>query len=191
MLKYSSPRWFRFFTIVIISSLCLLFDILTRVHFNKIELPKDQPEYKANMVEGKVYNNSSGKLLYKLFSDNAWEFPNDERIFMTRLKIYLYEDTSDNVEYFLTSENGWVNYHRQIGQFGLNTQLIINDKNPRKTITITGKNIDFDINQKIFSSNDDIKAIQDQKIVNAHGFSYDYGKQFLTLKSKVKINYVQ
>lgn len=189
MFKYYSPRVFRFFAVAIIASLCLLFDVLTRINFKMPELPKDKPEYNAVNVDGKVYN-KQGKLLYKLISKTAWEFPNDERIYMTDVQIFMYDEHSDVVKYYLTSKSGWVNYSKKLGQLGLDTELTVNDPIPQKNIRVYGKNINFNMEKNLFESVDDIKAVQDRNVVTAHGFSFDYNKQFLTLNSKVSVTYV-
>jgi len=86
MNKLYSSKSFQFFAIIIIASLCLLLDTLTRINFNKIELPKNSPEYNAEGISGGVYN-KSGKLLYSLKSKFAWQFPDDKKIYMKNLEL--------------------------------------------------------------------------------------------------------
>jgi LPS export ABC transporter protein LptC len=196
MFNYHSPRVFRFFAIATMASLCLLFDILTRINFNRIELPKDQPEYNAVDVNARVYN-KSGKLLYNLLSQTAWKYPNDERVFLTNPQLYMYNEQSDRMKYYLKSTTGWVNYTKKVGQLGAGTELTLkagdggSGQDTKKDIKVYGKNINFNIDKNLFQSNDDVRAVQDKNIVTARGFSYDYNKQFLTLNSKVRITYVK
>ncbi len=188
MNKFYSSRAFQFFAIVIISSLCVLLDILTKINFSKIELPKNRPEYNAQGVDGRVYN-KSGKLVYKLTSNNAWEFPDDVRVFMQELELSVYEDKSDQVKYSVKSDDGWVNYNNLLGFLGKNVVITIFGLGMGKNITIYGDQINLDMNKHYFDSDKPIKAIQEQNTLSSTGFSYDSERQLLTLNSKVKVVY--
>jgi lipopolysaccharide export system protein LptC len=179
---------FQFFAIVIISTLCLLLDTLTRINFNKIELPKDRPEYNAQGVDGRVYD-KAGKLLYNLVSEEAWEYPNDVRIFLKTFQINMYHENSDLVKYHITSDNGWINHITKVGELGNNTVVTIPNSNPNQTIRLYGRNISLDIDKGVFASNEDAKAIQGKSVVYSHGFTYDNKRKFLVLNSKVKVIY--
>jgi len=188
MHKFYSSRTFTAFAMIIMGVLCLLLDTLTRINFNKIELPKNSPEYNAKGVNGSVYN-QSGKLLYNLKSDTAWEFPENKRIYMKLLDIKLYEESSDDIKYNLTSDDGWVNYSDKLGYLGQNTKLEIADKASNKIINIYGRAVDLDLNKNIFKSKEDVRATQDKSVLTGHGFSYDKDRQFLEIMSNVKITY--
>ena len=56
MNKYHSSKLFQISAIIIISGLCLILDTLTQIHYNKVTLPKNKPEYKASGVDGSVYD---------------------------------------------------------------------------------------------------------------------------------------
>lgn len=188
MHKFYSSRVFTLFAMIIMGVLCLLLDTLTRINFNKIELPKNSPEYNAKGVDGSVYS-KSGKLLYNLTGDTAWQFPEDKKIYMQDLEIKLYNESNDEVRYDLTSDDGWVNHTEKFGFLGSNTQMIIQDKDPAKVVTILGSSIDLDLNKNIFKSESDVKATQAKSVLTGHGFSYDRDKQFLIINSKVNITY--
>lgn len=188
MHKFYSSRAFTAFAMVIMGVLCLLLDTLTRINFNKIELPKNSPEYNATGVDGGVYN-LNGKLSYNLKSDTAWQFPEDKRIYMKMLDIKVYQESNDNVKYDLTSNDGWVNHTDKLGYLGQNTKLVVMDNDPHKIVYIYGRDVDLDLNKNIFKSKEDVKATQDKSVLTGHGFSYDKDRQFLEINSKVKITY--
>ncbi len=188
MNKFYSSRAFQFFAIIIIASLCLLLDSLTRITFTKIDLPKDSPEYHAKGVDGSVYN-KTGKLLYNLKSEFAWQFPSDKRIYMKNLHVYMYNESSDALQYEIISDDGWINHSDKLGKLGKNSIVIAYESDPHKTIKIYGKDIDLDVNTNIFASNEDVRAVQEKNIVTSRGFNYDHNKKFLTLKSKARVIY--
>ncbi|MCC2626204.1 MAG: lptC [Burkholderiales bacterium] len=188
MHKFYSSRTFTAFAMIIMGVLCLLLDTLTRINFNKIELPKNSPEYNAKGVNGSVYN-KNGKLQYNLKSNTAWQFPEDKRIYMEMMDIKMYNESNEGIKYDLTSDDGWVNHSSKLGYLGKNTELVVEDANPRKITRIFASAVDLDLNKNIFKSNEDVKAIQDKNILTGHGFSYDRDRQFLEINSKVKIIY--
>lgn len=168
----------------------MLLDTLTRIHFNKVDLPKNRPEYNAHGVDGLVFN-KTGKRLYRLVSDEAWEYPSDERVFLKKLNLYVYSQSSDVVKYQINSDDGWVNHDTKLGLLGKNVVTTVNNSEPKKVITIYGNDINLNLDKNLFTSNDDVKAVQGQSVVTSHGFSYDSDKEFLTLNSKVRVTYVQ
>jgi len=189
MTKYHSSKVFQFFAIVIISSLCLLLDTLTEIHFNKVSLPKNHPEYNAAGVEGRVFN-SQGKILYHIASDTAWEYPSDERIFLKKLDIFLYDESTSVVKYQVASDDGWLNHTSKVGYLGKNVVAVVSNPEPHKVITMYGNKVAVDFAKKIFSSSEDVKVVKNASVVTAHGFTYDSNREFLTLNSKVKVVYV-
>lgn len=187
MHKLYSSKAFQFFAIVIMSLLCLLLDTLTRINFNRIELPKNSPEYNAIGVDGSVYS-KTGKLLYNLTSNTAWQFPNDKRIYMSDINILVYNKNTDAVKYKLNSDDGWISPNEQLGFLGKKTQLNVDDAD--KITTIYGENINLDLNKNVFVSKENIKAMQGKSIIMGRGFSYDRDKEYLIINSKVKVIYV-
>jgi LPS export ABC transporter protein LptC len=190
MNKLYSSRSFQFFAIIIIASLCLLLDSLTKINFTKIELPKGSPEYNAKGVDGSVYN-KSGKLLYNLKSDFAWQFPGDKRIYMKNLHIYMYSESSDVLTYEIVGDDGWINHSSKLGKLGKHAIITAYDKSPRKTIKIYGRDINLDMNTNLFVSKENVRATQESSVVTSHGFEYAHNLKFLTLKSKVRVIYVR
>ncbi len=190
MHKFYSSKAFQFFAISIISSLCLLLNSLTTINFHKMELPRTHPQYNAKGISGGVYARS-GKLLYQVQSNEAWEFPEDDRIFLKGLKINMYNESSNVVDYSISSANGWINHVTKIGQLGESTVLQMTNADPLKVVTMYGKNINLDMNKNTFSSNEDAYATQGKGKVYTHGFSYNNNTHFLTLTSKVRVIYGQ
>ena len=190
MNKFYSSRAFQFFAIIIIASLCLLLDTLTKISFTKIELPKNSPEYHAKGVDGSAYN-KTGKLLYNLKSEIAWQFPGDKRIYMKNLHVYMYNESSDALQYEVVSDDGWVNHSDKLGYLGKNAIVTAYDSNPNKTVKIYGKNINLDINTNVFKSSEAVRATQEKSIVTSNGFNYDHKRKFLTLNSNARVIYVQ
>lgn len=188
MHKFYNSRVFQFFAIIIISSLCLLLDNLTRINYNKIELPKNRPEYNAKNVDGRVYN-KSGKLLYTLISDEAYEYPSDERIFLKNLKIDMFHESSDAIKYQISSDNGWINHTTKQGELGVNTVVTVTDPDPSKVIQMYGSDISLDLAKNIFTSSANTHATQGKSTLYTNGFSYDNNQKLLILNSKVRIIY--
>ena len=190
MHKIYSPRIFRTFTIVFMVSLCLLFNYLTQINFLRIELPKNHPEYNAKNAVGKIYNNR-GELMYTLTSESAWQFPENNRLFMVQLHGIVYNESAGTIKYDLVSQDGWVNYEKKHGFLGKDSILIINNPAPSQIIKIYGDNINLDLNKNLFTSNENVKAVQNNSTITGHGFEYDQNRQFLTIKSNVNITYNQ
>ena len=188
MQKLYSSKAFQFFAIMIISSLCLLLNSLTAINFHKMELPKTHPQYNARGINGGVYK-KNGKLIYDVVSSEGWEFPDDDRIFLKGLKVKMYNESTDVVDYSISSDNGWINHITKVGQLGENTVMQMTNPDPKQVVTIYGKNINIDANKNMFSSSEDAHATQGQGVVYTHGFSYDNNKHFLVLTSKVRVIY--
>jgi LPS export ABC transporter protein LptC len=190
MQKFYSSKAFQFFAIIIIASLCLLLNTLTQINFHKMALPKTHPQYNARGITGGVYSRS-GKLLYNVQSKEAWEFPDDDRIFLKGLEINLFNESSDVINYSIKSDNGWINRITKVGQLGESTILQMSNPDPKQVITMYGKNINVNMDSNIFSSNEDAHAVQGRGTVYTHGFKYDNNKHFLVLNSKVRVIYEQ
>lgn len=190
MHKYYSSKTFQFFAIVIISALCLLLDTLTKINFNKIDLPKNHPQYNASGIDVSVYN-KKGRLLYSLISDKGWEYPDDDKVFLRQLKLSMYSESSDVVKYTVTSDDGWVNRETKVGKLGANTVATMFDPDPQKNVVMYATDVNLDMAKQVFSSDQDAHATQGKSVIYTHGFSYDNVKQFLVLNSKVRVIYVQ
>ncbi len=188
MSRLYTSKLFQFGAIVVVSSLCLLLNSLTEINFDGIELPKDRPEYNAKGVGVSVYNRS-GKLLYDLSSETAWEYPSDDKVYLDNLSINMYNESSDILKYNVFSHNGWVIYNNKTGLLGESTVITVNDLDAKKIIRIYGKQINLNLNTNMATSSEDVKAVQNKTSVSAHGFSYDHDKKFLVLNSKVKVIY--
>ncbi|MCE3269068.1 MAG: lptC [Burkholderiales bacterium] len=188
MHKFYSSRAFTAFAMIIMGVLCLLLDTLTRINFNKIELPKNRPEYNAKGVDGKVYA-KNGKLLYSLKSNTAWQFPENNRIYLKDLNIKLYKESSDEIAYDLSSNDGWVDHINKLGYLGESTILIVMDKDPTKISRIFTSKVDLDLNKNKFKSNENVRVTQGKNVLTGRGFTYNRDQQFLEINSKVSITY--
>lgn len=190
MSKYHSSKLFQFITLIVISSLCLLLDSLTKIHFNRTQLPKNSPEYNVYGADVDVFS-KSGKLIYRVSSDKAWKYPNDSKVYLTKVKIYFYAKGNDTVVYQINGDDGFVDPSNKVGRLGKNVVAVINSDNGVPKITFYGEQVKIDLNKNLFTSNEDIKVIRDKSIATAHGFSYDSDEEFLTLNSKVRVIYVK
>jgi LPS export ABC transporter protein LptC len=175
--KYHSSKLFQFITLVVISSLCLLLDKLTKIHFSQANLPKNAPEYTAYGADGNVFN-QSGKLLYRVVSDRAWKYPNDPKVYLQKVKIYFYAKKTDAIAYQISGDDGFIDEENKQGELGKNVVVTMNSDNLNAPITFYGNQVD-------------IKVVQAKSVVTAHGFSYDSEQQFLTLNSKVRVYYAK
>ncbi len=190
MHKLYSSKVFQFFAVAIIASLCLLLNTLTQINFHKMSLPKTHPQYNVKGISGGVYN-KNGKILYALKGAEAFEYPDDERIYIKNLELNLFSESSNEITYSVTSNDAWINRENKIGLLGESAVLKMYNPDPKQVITIYSKNINLDINSNIFSSNEDAQAIQGNSMVYTHGFKYDNKTHFLVLTSKVRVIYEQ
>jgi lipopolysaccharide export system protein LptC len=67
--------------------------------------------------------------------------------------------------------------------------LVVDNVDPLQIIHIYTSKVNIDFNKKFLDSLSPVKSTQNKSVVYATGFSYDKEKQFLTLKSKVKVIY--
>jgi lipopolysaccharide export system protein LptC len=190
MQKIYSSKAFQFFAVIIIASLCLLLNTLTQINFHKMSLPKTHPQYNVKGITGGVYN-KQGKMLYALKSPEAFEYPDDERIYIKNLELNLFSESSNDITYSVTSNDAWINRETKVGLLGESSVLKMYNPDPKQVVTIYGKNINLDMNSNIFSSDEDAKALQGNGTVYTHGFKYDNKKHFLVLTSKVRVVYEQ
>lgn len=188
MNKLHSSKFFQFVTLIVISGMCMLLDTLTKIHFSSSTLPKNSPEYKAFGAEGNVYN-KNGKLLYRVTSDVAWKYPLDEKIYLKHVTIYFYDKKTDMITYKVSSDDGWVEENKRLGMLGKNVVTTVTGANSGPDTILYGNQVHMDLNKNIFSSDENVKAVQGKSVVTGHGFSYNSDSQFLVLNSRVRVLY--
>jgi LPS export ABC transporter protein LptC len=172
-------------------SICLIFSDLTNISWVKIELPKNRPEYNGYGVSGMVYG-KNGNVLYRMVSESIWQYPSNERIFMSNLHTIAYSESNpQTVLYDLTASDGWMNYGKRLGFLGNNTVLQIIDATTKQTTTIYGKNIDLDFARNYLQSKENVKTVQKGLIITGKGFTYDKNTESLHVLSNVNINYTK
>ncbi len=162
--------------------------MLTRVNFNFMELPKDSPAYLVRGADVKVYG-SFGKLQYDLATESAWQFPNNEKVYLSNLSWNVYNESMETLKYMLSSDDGWFDRGKKVGFLGESTLLVVNDVESTQVIRIYGSEINVDVNTSLFTSKADARAEQNKSVIYTHGFSYDQQHKFLTLNSKVRVIY--
>lgn len=188
MNKLYSSRTFQFFAIIIMGGLCLLLDTLTQINFDRIELPKNRPEYNGAGVHGRVFS-KTGKLLYLITSKSAWQYPDNDKIYLQDLHLFMYSESSDVVKYELLSEDGWVDHNKKIGYLGESAHFILHESNNEPEINIYSSAVDLDLNKNLLKSKNDVRATQGKSVITGHGFSYERDREFLTINSRVKVVY--
>lgn len=188
MLKFYSPRLFRFFTISIIAILSLVLNKITMISIDKMELPKNKPEYNMSNPNITIYE-SKGYILYNISSETAWQYTNSESIFLQNINAIIYESNSKKVKYQLNSNLAWLNYGKQIAYLIESSHLKILSNNESDTIDIYGKNIFMNFETKLISSNSTIKMITGKNLITSNGFLYNNKLNLLILESNVKIIY--
>lgn len=190
MQRLYNSKFFQTATIIIISCLCVLLNHLTKINFTKIELPRNYPEYTAKYASGKVYN-KNGKLIYKLTTNSAYEYPNDNRIFLRDFNLQIFAESSNTVKYQITGDNGWIDSHTQQGELGANiTITIYNQAQTDKNIRLQGSNIKLNLAKNIFSSKNFAKATVGSNYVMTTGFNFNNASGVLNLNSKVELLYL-
>lgn len=190
MTKYHSSKFFQLITLIVISSMCLLLDTLTKIHFSHSSLPRNSPEYTAYGADGEVFDHS-GKLLYRVVSYKAWKYPNDQKIYLKKVQIYFYDKKSDAITYHISGDDGWMDEGNKMGLLGKNVVAVISGDKKTSPITFYGNQVHIDMKKNLFTSNNDVKAVQAKSILTAHGFSYNSDQEFLILNSKVRVFYVK
>lgn len=185
MNKYYNAKLLQFTTILILSSLCIVLNYLTKFNLTSQTLPANIPQYNVNGINAVVYN-KNGKLTYSFLATSGVSYTNNNKLYLTNLDFKSYFESSNLVEYHLTSDDGWVNRDK-VGFLGKNAQLFV-FSNPQNTTYISGTNIDIDLNANTIKSKDKV-LIQNNNKLEGTGFIYNIKTGFLQLLSNIQINY--
>lgn len=188
MNKFHSSKLFQFITLIVISGMCMLLDTLTKIHFISSTLPKSTPEYKAFGADGSVYS-KTGKLLYRVTSDEAWKYPLDKKVYLKNITMYFYDKNTDIITYKVSADDGWVDQNNKLGLLGKNVVAVVTGSSKDQNTVLYGNQVNMDLTKNIFSSSNDVRATQGKSVVTGHGFSYNSNEEFLTLNSKVRVLY--
>lgn len=175
----------QFITIFILSSLCIVLNYLTDFNLSLQSLPTNTPQYNMNKINATVYN-KSGKLIYSFFATDGVSYTNNNKLYLTNIDFKSYFESSDVIEYHLSSDDGWINKDK-VGFLGKNAHLYV-FSNPKNTTHISGTNIDIDLNTNIIKSKNKV-LIQNNNKLEGTGFVYNIKTGFLQLLSNIKINY--
>lgn len=185
MNKYYNTKLLQFITILILSSLCIVLNYLTEFKISTQTLAPNIPQYNMQGINATVYN-KNGKLTYSFFASDGISYTNNNRLYLTNLDFKSYFESSNLLEYHLTSNDGWLNRDK-VGFLGKNAQLYV-FSNPKSTTHISGTNIDIDLNNNMIKSKDKV-LIQNNNNLEGTGFIYNIKTGFLQLLSNIKINY--
>jgi LPS export ABC transporter protein LptC len=184
MNKFYSSKLFNYFTIVVVTGLCVLINKFTVINFHNFNLPKTNPQYNATDIVINSYN-QQGKLAYKFISANVIQYPNNNRMYFTKTTATAYYESSN---YVFSSNNGWFDYTQQL--IYLNESVVAVVTKPKEQpIILSGDNININIATNIFSSKALFHIIQGNSIIETHGFIYNNDKKELHLLAKVRIVY--
>lgn len=187
-LKYQSSRLFNILTVIILSALCVLLNVLTRIDFHKLELPKNKPEYSATDFQANLYT-PQGVLIYQVSAESGIQFPDSNRIVMQDLTLQTFNESTTQIAQQLTSKDGWLDNQTLLGFLGESVIITFFESVPSQNINVYTKNVNINGKTKFANSSAPIRAIQGKSILTGMGFSVDYDKKLLVIESNVKVIY--
>lgn len=190
MIKNHYPRLFNVLTVIILCGLCLLLNALTKINFHRLSLPKDKPEFAATGFQANLYA-PNGSLLYQFNAESGKQFPNDNKIIMKNITIQAFNESTGEIKQQVTSNDGWLDPRLRKGFLGESIQLVITSKDPKQNIYVYTNTVNLDGESKTMDSSSPIRAIQGKSVLTGVGFTANYDKQQLMIKSKVEITYVK
>lgn len=188
-LRYQSSRLFNILTAVILCVLCVLLNVLTRINFHKLELPKDKPEFSATGIEASLYE-SSGLLLYDVVAESGIEFPDSDKISLKKITVNAYNESNSALNQKLTSDDGWIDTQSAQAFLGENVKIVSYNPDPNQVIYVYTKDVTINSITKKATTSSPIRATQGKSVLTGNGVSLDYDKQFLIIESNVKVIYV-
>ncbi len=186
--KTFSSKAFQFFAVVIIGGLCLILDHLTQIRFNKLSLPKTSPQYNAIDLSANVYA-KNGVLKYKVSGDEAWEFANEDKVYIKKIVLIKYNESTNMIQYQVTSDDAWIDRKSKDGFLGKNVVAKMFESNPEQNIVLTGDDFYLNFKNNTIETSQDAHAIQGQNQVYTRGFNYDIKNKYLQLLSNVRVIY--
>ncbi len=184
----SSPKLFQLFVIIILSILCILLNKLTTINFYSKKIPDNYPEYQVSKLYFNLYN-KNGKLIYNIVANQGWRNKNNNKVFLTNLKIKAYNKINHALLYTLVADDGYINYDKKIGFLGHNVLANIKAIKMQDEITMTTNNVTLDFISNNIYNNDYLHVVQNNNIISAVGFNYAIKQHLLKLNSKIKILY--
>lgn len=187
--KSFSSRAFQFFAVAIIGGLCLVLDNLTQIRFNKMDLPRNSPQYNATQISASVYS-KTGSLIYSVSGEEAWEFPNSDKVYIKNIVLRKYNESNDQLQYEVTSDDSWIDRKTKDGFLGKNVVAKVIESNPEQNIVLTGDNFKLSFADDTIDSSENAHAVQGKNEVYTHGFKYNNKTKYLQLLSNVKVIYV-
>ncbi|HRG63693.1 MAG TPA: LPS export ABC transporter periplasmic protein LptC [Burkholderiales bacterium] len=187
-LKYQSSRLFNILTVIILSALCVLLNVLTRIDFHKLELPKNKPEYSATDFQANLYT-PQGVLIYQVSAESGIQFPDSNRIVMQNLTLQTFNESTTQIAQQLTSKDGWLDNQTLLGFLGESVIITFFESVPSQNINVYTKNVNINGKTKFANSSAPIRAVQGKSVLTGIGFSVDYDKKLLVIESNVKVIY--
>ncbi|TXI98734.1 MAG: LPS export ABC transporter periplasmic protein LptC [Neisseriales bacterium] len=187
-LKYQSSRLFNILTVIILSALCVLLNVLTRIDFHKLELPKNKPEYSATDFQANLYT-PQGVLIYQVSAESGIQFPDSNRIVMQDLTLQTFNESTTQIAQQLTSKDGWLDNQTLLGFLGESVIITFFESVPSQNINVYTKNVNINGKTKFANSSAPIRAVQGKSVLTGIGFSVDYDKKLLVIESNVKVIY--
>ena len=187
-LKYQSSRLFNILTVIILSALCVLLNVLTRIDFHKLELPKNKPEYSATDFQANLYT-PQGVLIYQVSAESGIQFPDSNRIVMQNLTLQTFNESTTQIAQQLTSKDGWLDNQTLLGFLGESVIITFFESVPSQNINVYTKNVNINGKTKFANSSAPIRAVQGKSVLTGMGFSVDYDKKLLVIESNVKVIY--
>lgn len=186
--KYQSSRLFNLMTVIILSLLCVLLNFLTRIDFHRLELPKNKPEFASGGIVANLFSRN-GKLLYRAMAESGLQYPNNSKIYLTRLDMQAFSESTELLQEKLTSNDGWIDTSSSLGFLGESVLLTVTNVDPGNIINVYTKHVHLDANRQIAYSSEAVRATRGKSIMTGNGFKVDYSKQLLTIESSVRIIY--
>lgn len=187
-IKYQSSRLFNILTVVILAGLCVLLNNLTQIDFHRLELPKNKPEFSATGILINLYN-SSGSLLYKVEAESGVQYPETNKILLSKLKLQAFNESTTTLQEKLTSDDGWIDHTTSLGFLGNNVVLTIVNPDPAKIIYVYARDVNLNAKTQFVISSAPVRATQGKSVLTGVGFNINYKKKLLTIESNLDIIY--
>ena len=128
--RYHSSRLFNVLTVILLAGLCLLLNELTRIDFQRIELPKNKPEFSATDFQANLFS-PQGDLLYRVNAATGKQFPDSTKIAMQQVDVQAFGESNSQMHEQITSSDGWLDTKSTLGFLGENVIMTLNESDPK------------------------------------------------------------
>jgi LPS export ABC transporter protein LptC len=153
-----------------------------------LELPKNKPEFSATGFTAKLYNRQ-GTLIYSFYAESGNQFPDSNKIKMTKVILRTFAESTGLMQAQITSNDGWLDTKNSLAFLGESVVLLAPHSDPLQVVHVYTNNVLINGTTKIATSSAPVTALQGSSRMSGVGFRLDYTRQLLTIESNVKATY--